>query len=189
VDVLNIALIVAGLVLLSVLLIYNHLVRSRMRTLEAWSGIDVQLKRRADLVPNLVETVRGYSAHERSTFEEVAQARSAVHQARGPTQASDANAKLTGALGRLFAVAEAYPALRASENFIQLQNELFDIEEKIAYARQFYNRNALDYNTRINSLPGILVAQLFDFQPAVFFEAEEPARAAVKVEFGGQERT
>jgi LemA protein len=188
VDALNIALIVAGLVLLSVLLIYNHLVRSRMRTLEAWSGIDVQLKRRADLVPNLVETVRGYAAHERQTFEELARARSAAHQAQGPAQATDANAKLTAALARLFALVEAYPVLRASESFLNLQNELSDIEEKIAYARQFYNRNVLDYNTRINTFPRMLIARLFAFQPFEFFEADEPARAAVKVEFSSREK-
>jgi LemA protein len=151
VDSVNILLIVVALVALSVFWIYNGLVRSRMRTREAWSGIDVQLKRRADLVPNLVETVKGYAAHEQRTFEEVARARSAVHQAQSPAQATDTHAKLTEGLARLFAIAEAYPALRASENFIQLQKELSDVEEKIAYARQFYNRNVLDYNTRVNT--------------------------------------
>lgn len=182
-DSADILLIVVALVALSVLWNYNGLVRSRMRTREAWSGIDVQLKRRADLVPNLVETVRSYAAHERQTFEEVAQARSAVHQAQGPAQATDAHAKLTEGLARLFAIAEAYPALRASENFIQLQKELSDVEEKIAYARQFYNRNILDYNTRVNIFPQNLVAQLFDFQPAEFFETDEASRDATKVDF------
>ena len=186
-DPLKIALIVAALLFVGAFWIYNRLVRSQMRTQEAWSGIDVQLKRRADLVPNLVEAVKAYAAHERHTFEEVARARSAVHQAQGPAQATDANAKLTAALARLFALVEAYPTLRASESFLNLQNELSDIEEKIAYARQFHNRNVLDYNTRINTFPRIVIARLFAFQSFEFFEAEEPERAAVKVEFGGQE--
>jgi len=184
VDTVDIMLIVAALVALGVLWTYNRLVRSRMRTREAWSGIEVQLKRRADLVPNLVETVRGYATHERQTFEEVTRARTAVHRAQGPAQATDAHAKLTEGLARLFAVSEAYPALRASENFIQLQKELSDVEEKIAYARQFYNRNILDFNTRVNTFPRNLIARLFDFQPAEFFESDEATRHVTKVDFG-----
>jgi len=124
---------------------YNRLVRSRNRVREAWSGIDVQLRRRASLVPNLVESVRGYAAHERGVFEEVSRARGALQQAGGAAAAASANTALSQALGHLFAVVENYPTLRASENLTALQRELSDVEEKIAFARQFYNRNVLDY--------------------------------------------
>jgi len=180
---LDVALLVAIVPLLGLFFTYNRFVRSRLRTLEAWSGIDVQLKRRADLVPNLVETVKGYAAHERSTLEAVVQARAAVQQASGPAASAEANAQLTRALTRLLALAEAYPALRAAENFLELQSELSDLEEKIAYARQFYNRNVLHYNTCIHSFPQMLVAGLFGFEPFEFFEAEEPARTPAPVKF------
>jgi len=178
--------IVLGIIVLFALMvlgIYNGLIRSRVRTREAWSGIDVQLKKRADLVPNLVETVRGYASHERETFENVTRARSMLEQATGPAQAAQANNQLTQALRSLFAVAEAYPQLRASENFMALQNELTDIEEKIAYARQFYNRNVTDFNTRIQVFPNVIIANMFNFQPFEFFEAEEGAREAPHVSF------
>jgi LemA protein len=179
------AIIVGLIVLLALMVlgIYNGLIRSRVRTREAWSGIDVQLKRRADLVPNLVETVRGYASHERETFENVTRARAMLQQAGGPAEAAQANNQLTQALRSLFAVAEAYPQLRASENFMALQNELTDIEEKIAYARQFYNRNVSDFNTRIQVFPNVLIANMFNFQPFEFFEAEEEAREAPHVTF------
>ena len=164
--------------------IYNRLVRSRQRMLEAWSGIDVQLKRRASLIPNLVESVKGYAAHEHGVFEDVARARSILNSARGPQDSSAANNLLTQALGRLFAVVERYPALQAATNFLELQRELSDTEEKIAFSRQFYNQNVLDYNTRIQTFPGALFAREMGFQPASFFAAEPEARADVKVEFG-----
>jgi LemA protein len=162
---------------------FNRMVRSRNRTKEGWSGIDIQLKRRASLIVNLVETVKGYAAHEREVFEEVTRNRSALQQAGGAAEAASANNALTQALGRLFAVAENYPQLRASENFMALQKELSDIEEKIAYARQFYNRNVLDFNTRIQVFPGVLIAQIFTFEPADFFEVEEEVREDVRVSF------
>lgn len=184
------ALIVLAVVIVIVVLmalfafgIYNGLVRSKVRTQEAWSGIDVQLKRRADLVPNLVETVRGYAEHERAVFENVTRARSMLQQAEGPAQAAEANNQLTQALRSLFAVAENYPQLRASENFMALQQELSDIEEKIAYARQFYNRNVTDFNSRILVVPNVFIARMFNFQPFEFFEAEEEAREAPEVSF------
>jgi len=179
------AVIVGIIVLMALMMlgIYNGLVRSRVRTREAWSGIDVQLKRRADLVPNLVETVRGYASHERETFENVTRARSMLQQASGPAQAAEANNQLSQALRSLFAVAESYPQLRASENFMALQNELTDIEEKIAYARQFYNRNVTDFNTRIQVVPNVFIANMFGFQPFEFFEAEEEAREVPHVTF------
>lgn len=173
-------LVIFGLVLLG---IYNGLIRSKVRTQEAWSGIDVQLKRRADLVPNLVETVRGYAEHERGTFEAVTNARSMLQQAQGPAQAAEANNQLTQALRSLFAVAENYPQLRASENFMQLQQELSDIEEKIAYARQFYNTNVSDFNSRILVIPNVFIARMMNLHGFEFFEAEEGAREAPRVSF------
>ncbi len=173
--------VLAGLILLG---IYNGLIRSRVRTQEAWSGIDVQLKKRADLVPNLVETVRGYAEHERGTFEAVTNARSMLQNAQGPAAAAAANNMLTQTLRSLFAVAENYPQLRASENFLALQNELTDIEEKIAYARQFYNRNAGDFNARIQVMPNVFIANMMGLKPFEFFEAEEGEREAPRVSFG-----
>jgi len=164
---------------------YNGLVRGRNRVKEAWSGIDVQLKRRSSLVPNLVETVKGYAAHERETFEEVTRARSQLEQAGGPADAAIANNMLTGALRHLFAVAENYPQLQAAENFRQLQTELSDIEEKIAFARQFYNTNVLDYNNRIQTVPTVFIANMFGFTREEFFEADEAGRAEVAVDFTG----
>ncbi len=185
------AVIIVLIVLLAVILgiglfllaVYNGLIRSRVRTNEAWSGIDVQLKRRASLVPNLVETVKGYAAHEREVLENVTRARAMLEQAGGAAQAAQADNALTGALRSLFAVAENYPQLRANENFLSLQQELSDIEEKIAYARQFYNRNVMDFNTRIQVFPNVIIANMFNFERFEFFEAEEAAREDVQVSF------
>ena len=177
---------IAAFVFLMVLVLwglYNGLVTSRMRVRESWSGIDVQLKRRSSLIPNLVETVKGYAAHEREVFENVTKARTALMNAGNAKDAADANNQLTGALKTLFAVAEAYPQLRASENFMQLQKELSDIESKIAYARQFYNGNVMSYNTRIQIFPNVLVARPLGFNPADFFAATEQEKADVKVSF------
>lgn len=171
---------------IAVLVTYNGFVRSRLRTREAWSAIDVQLKRRASLVPSLVETVKGYAGHERETLEEVTQARGALQTANGTAETAVANNMLTQALGRLFALVENYPQLRASENFMALQKELSDIEEKIAYARQFYNQNALAYNASIQVFPQSVIAAIFNFQPAEFFAAEE-SREDVKVDFSRSE--
>jgi LemA protein len=186
-----IGVIVAIVVLALIILVtmYNGLVRSRNRVKEAWSGIDVQLRRRASLVPNLVETVKGYASHERETFEEVTRARSAVEQAGTIPDAAAANNMLTGALRHLFAVAENYPELRASENFRDLQNELSDIEEKIAFSRQFYNTNVLDYNNRLQTVPTVFIANTFGFTREEFFEADEAGRAEVRVDFTGAATT
>ncbi len=175
-------IVLAGLIFVGM---YNGLIRGRNRCKEAWSGIDVQLRRRASLVPNLVETVKGYAAHERETFEEVTKARAALEQAGNVQDAAAANNMLTVGLRHLFAVAENYPQLQAAENFRQLQTELADIEEKIAFARQFYNTNVLDYNNRIGTVPTAFIANMFRFTPEIFFEAEEEARAEVKVDFTG----
>ena len=172
--------VVLGLILLGM---YNGLVRSRLRVKEAWSGIDVQLKRRASLIPNLVETVKGYAAHERGTLEAVTSARAQLQQAGTPGQAAEANNMLTQTLRSLFAVAEAYPNLKADQNFRDLQAELTDTEDKIAYARQFYNTNVLSYNAKTQTFPSVIFANMFGFQPAEFFEAEEAAREDVKVSF------
>lgn len=172
-----------GLALLYGTYIYNSLVRAGERTREAWSGIDVQLRRRASLVPSLVEAVKGYSIHERELFEEVARARGGLLQAEGPAESTEANRVLSGALGRLLAVVESYPELRASENFQDLQDDLYDIEEKIAFARQFYNRNAAEFNTRIRSIPDVAIASLAGFERFEFFEAEEETREDVRFSF------
>lgn len=178
--------IVLGLLALAVIYLwslYNGLVTSRMRVKEAWSGIDVQLKRRSDLIPNLVETVKGYAKHEKGVFEKVTKARSALLSARTPVAKGEANQELTAALKTLFAVAENYPDLKASENFKDLQRQLEDTEDKIAYARQFYNTNVLDYNTRIKVFPNVLLAQNFGFKEEEFFEAEDEERKKVEVKF------
>jgi LemA protein len=178
-------LLVAFIVLLGItaVFIYNSLVRGQVRTREAWSGIDVQLKRRASLIPNLVETVRGYATHEHEVFREVTEARGALQKASGPAMAAAADQALTQALGRLMVVAEAYPQLQAAAGFQQLQSELVDVEEKIAYARQFYNLNALEYNTRIQSFPSNQFARWFHFEPVTFFTGDDKARMDVDVSF------
>jgi LemA protein len=185
-----VALIVIGVIvvliiglLLWVVGLYNGLVSARLRVREAWSGIDVQLKRRASLIPNLVETVKGYAQHEREVFENVTRARSMLQQAGSPAAAAEANNMLTQTLRSLFAVAEAYPDLKANQNFLDLQNELSDIEEKIAYARQFYNTNVLSYNEKTQQFPSNIFAGMFNFKGEEFFEAEEEAREDVRVDF------
>ncbi len=164
---------------LAALLIYNRLVRMRLRVQEAWSGVDVQLKRRADLVPNLVEAVKAYAAHERTLFEDVATARTALVQAAAPLTAAEPARALNQGIARLLAVSEAYPQLRASEQFLKLQDNLFDLEDKLAYARHFYNRNVLEYNTRLRSFPQFVLAPMLGFRPAEFFEIEELQRHPV----------
>jgi len=175
--------VVVGVVALWSILLYNGLVLSRNRTREAWSGIDVQLKRRSSLIPNLVETVRGYATHEHSVFTEVTEARGSLAKATGPAAVAAADQTLTSALGRLMVVAEAYPQLQAVASFRQLQEDLTDTEEKVAYARQFYNQNALDYNTRIQTFPGNMFAGWLGFLPVDFFNTDETARQDVKVSF------
>lgn len=182
----NLMWVILGLLALVVVYLwslYNGLVTGRMRVKEAWSGIDVQLKRRTDLIPNLVETVKGYAKHERQVFENVTKARAALLAAETPQAKGEANRGLTGALKTLFAVVENYPDLKASENFKDLQRQLEDTEDKIAYARQFYNTNVLDYNTKIKVFPNVLLAQRFGFKEEEFFEAEEEERKKVEARF------
>ncbi len=164
-------------------LVYNSFAGLRVKIKEAWSQIDVQLKRRADLIPNLVETVKGYASHEKEVFENVTKARSAMLGANGATEAAAADNMMTSALKSLFAVAEAYPDLKASNNFINLQNELSDTESKIAYSRQFYNSVVRDYNTKIVTFPSNIIGSLFGFKEEAFFEATEGERQSVKVAF------
>lgn len=178
-----IILIIVLLVLVGVVGLYNSLVKLRNRVKNAWSQIDVQLNRRTDLIPNLVETVKGYASHERGVFERVTQARSAVMSAQTVKENQDANNMLTGALKSLFAVAENYPDLKANQNFLELQQQLAETEDKIAYSRQFYNDTVLMFNNKCQMFPSNLIASIFNFEEAEFFEVEESARSVPKVEF------
>lgn len=184
-----VVVIVIVLVLLAGgVLAFNGLVRRRNRTEEAWSEIEVELKRRHDLIPNLVETVKGYASHERATFEAVTEARSKAVQAGAtgdPARIGPAESALTASLRSLFAVAEQYPQLRAVESFLQLQEELTATEDKLEYARRFYNTNARDFDTALQTFPRNLLASAFGFQPAPFYETEASEREAPKVDFGG----
>ena len=163
--------------------IYNGLVHLRNYVDNAWAQIDVQLKRRFDLVPNLVETVKGYAAHEKEVLEKVTQARSMVQSAQSIEQRQQAENYLTNTLRSLFAVAEAYPQLKANDNFIDLQRQLSELEEKIAFARQFYNDTTMKYNTMIQSFPTNLLAGMFGFQALPYFEVDDVQRQAVQVKF------
>ena len=180
-----IVLIAIVVVLVGVVVaLYNKLVRLRNRAENAWAQVDVQLRRRYDLIPNLVETVKGYAAHERDTFEEVTKARTAAQQAQTVPQQAQAENLLTQAIGKLFAVAEAYPQLRATENFQQLQAQLAETEQKIAIARQVYNDAVLTYDNALETIPTNIVAGIFNFKPREYFEVEEPAaREAPRVTF------
>ena len=174
--------VVAALVVALVLL-YNRLVTLRNRVENAWAQVDVQLKRRYDLIPNLVETVKGYAAHERETFEAVTAARTRAQAAQGPAEQGAAEGILGQALGRLFAVAEAYPELQADENFRQLQDELAQTENRIAVSRQVYNDTVLTYNNAIQTVPGVFFAGPFGFAKKDFFEVEGEVREAPRVAF------
>jgi len=180
-------IIIAVLVVVLVLIfigVNNSMIGARNRCDEAWSGIDVQLKRRHDLIPNLVETVKGYATHERETFEKVTQARAAAMQASGPAESGKAESALTSALGGLRVVAEQYPELRATENFQQLQRQLSELEDEIQASRRIYNSNVQAYNTKIQVFPNSLIANSRGFQSKEFFEIEDAAdREPVKVSF------
>jgi LemA protein len=184
-------LVTAALVVLAVVvvllvvsvLIYNGLVRRRNQVDNAWSQIDVQLKRRYDLIPNLVETVKGYAGHERGTLEAVTEARARAIGAQGPADQASAESVLTGALKSLFAVAESYPDLRASQNFLQLQQELSATEDRAAYARQYYNDAVLTYNNAVSTVPQSIFAAIFKFRPREYFQAGGEERGPVPVQF------
>ncbi len=184
-----IILIVLAIVVVYVIFLYNRFVTLRNRADEAWSDIDVQLKRRYDLIPNLVETVKGYATHEREAFENVTKARAqalSAEQSGNPAEMARAENMLSGTLKSLFAVAEAYPDLKANENFAKLQQELSDTENKIQAARRFYNSNVRDFNIAAESFPSNVIANMFKFTKREFFEleeGEEAARQPVKVDF------
>jgi LemA protein len=174
--------IILGLIVLAVvylIFLYNRLVALRQTVNQSWSDISVQLKQRHDLVPNLVETVKGYATHEKSTFEAVVAARNAAISAQGPAAQAQAENMLTGALRQLFALAEAYPDLKANQNFLQLQSELADLENKIAASRRFFNNAVQEYNTAIEQFPAALIARNMGFQSREFFELDEAERVAV----------
>lgn len=174
---------IVGVILLFVMVTYNRLVALKTRIKEAWSQIEVQLKRRTDLIPNLLETVKGYAKHEKDLLENVTKARSALMGAHNPKESAEANNMLTQALGKLFAVAESYPDLKANENFLQLQKELSDTEDKVAYSRQYYNTSITEYNMMIQQFPSNIVAMLFKFTEQEFFNISESERAVPAVKF------
>ena len=162
---------------------YNGLITLRNRVKEAWSDIDVQLKRRYDLIPNLVEVVKGYASHEKETFNKVIEARSKAMSATGVKEKGEAENALSGTLKSLFALSENYPELKASVNFLELQRELTDTEDKVQASRRFYNGNVLDFNTKLEMFPTNMIAQMFGFKVSEFFVAEEGEKAAPKVSF------
>lgn len=182
----SLAVIIIGVVIIAGLYLigtYNSFIILKTRIQEALSGIDVQLRRRADLIPNLVETVKGYTKHEKSLFETVTKARSALISAGSVKEKAEANNQLSAALKSIFAVAEAYPNLKANENFQDLQRQLEDTEDKIAYSLQFFNANVLDFNTKIQTFPSNIIADLFNFKEYEFFASNEEEKKKVDVKF------
>ncbi len=176
--------VLVALIVISLIVAYNALVRSRNQVDNAWSQIDVQLKRRLDLIPNLVETVKGYAAHERETLAAVVAARNnALSAADTPPAQAEASNMLSGALRQLFALSEAYPDLKANQNFLALQEELTATEGRVAYARQFYNDSVLTYDNKLETFPTVIVAKTFGFGAKDYFEADEQARTVPAVEF------
>jgi LemA protein len=174
---------ILALILVYIVIVYNGLVTLRNRVKEAWSDIDVQLKRRYDLIPNLVETVKGYASHEKETFEKVIQARSAAMSANGLKEKGEAENVLSGTLKSLFALSENYPDLKASVNFLELQKELSDTENKIQASRRFYNGNVKDFNTRLEVFPSNIIAGTFNFKASDFFSIGEEEKQTPKVNF------
>lgn len=175
--------IIVGILLLYIWMTYNSLATAKLRISEALSHIDVQLKRRTDLIPNLIETVKGYAKHEKELLENVTKARTSLMKADSTEDKAKANNMLSDTLKSLFAVSENYPQLKANENFAKLQDELADTENKIAASRQFYNSNVLGFNTQIATFPSSVIANLFNFKVAEFFTATEEERKSVKVSF------
>jgi LemA protein len=180
-----IIIVIVVLIALVFVVMYNGLVRLRNRIDSAWSQIGVQLERRHDLIPNLIETVKGYAAHEKQTLEGVVQARNAAIQAKdaGPEQQAQAENVLTGALRQLFALSEAYPDLKANQNFLSLQEELTSTEDRIAYSRQFYNDSVMKYDNKIETIPSNIIAGMFGFKGREYFKAEEGATEVPRVQF------
>ncbi|MDO8685263.1 MAG: LemA family protein [Clostridiales bacterium] len=178
-----VALIVIGVLVVFFISIYNGLVGKRNKVKNSWSQIEVQLKRRFDLIPNLLETVKGYAAHERQTFEAVTSARTKFMAAQSPVDKMQANSELTQVLGRLFAIAEAYPELKANINFLELQGELSKTEDKIGFARQFYNDVVMEYNNAVQMFPSSIIAGIGGFREEPFFQMDEVERIAPQIKF------
>jgi LemA protein len=178
-----IVLIIVIVLALVLILMYNSLVGKRNKVRNSWSQIDVQLKRRFDLIPNLVETVKGYAAHERSTLEQVTSARTSFMSAHTPEEMMKANNELTQVLGRLFAVAEAYPDLKANASFVELQEQLSKTEDKIGFARQFYNDVVMEYNNSVQMFPTNIIASIFNFREEPFFNVDDFEKNAPTVKF------
>ena len=174
---------ILALLVIYVISVYNKLVNSKNKVENQWSQIDVQLKRRADLIPNLVETVKGYAKHEEGTLTKVIEMRNKAVNASTVNEKVEANNELTGALSRLMVIAEAYPDLKANQNFVSLQNDLKDTEDKISYARQFYNDSAMNFNNLVEMFPSNIIANMFGFKKFEFFKVEEEAKEVPKVEF------
>ena len=181
--ILIILIVIIIAIILAIIGLYNGLATARNKVKNAWAQIDVQLNRRADLIPNLVETVKGYAGHEKTVFEDVTAARAGLMNANGVKEINEANNQLTNTLKTLFAVAENYPELKANENFKELQAQLAQTEDKIAYSRQFYNDSVLMYNNKCQTFPSNIIANSFGFKEADFFEAAGEARSVPKVEF------
>ena len=178
-----ILVVIIIIIALYVVSLYNGLVDMKNRVKNAWAQVDVQLQRRNDLIPNVVSTVKGYAEHEKSTFDAVTQARANMTNANGVAEIAQADGEITGALKSLFAIAEAYPELKANTNFNNLQDELAETEDKIAYARQFYNDTVLKYNNKCQQFPSIIIAGMFNFKEAESFEARDEVKSVPKVEF------
>ena len=178
-----ILIILIVLILLFVMTTYNSLVRLRNKVRDQFSQIDIQLKKRADLIPNLVETVKGYAKHEKGTLEDVVKARNTYLSAGTPDEKMKSSGELTQAINKLFALAESYPDLKANENFLDLQKQLKEVEDKISYARQFYNDSVLQYNNKIQTVPSNIIASMFHFEKESFFEDSEDDRKNVEVKF------
>ncbi len=178
-----IVLIVVALLVIYVISTYNGLVSLRNKVRDQWSQIDVVLKRRADLIPNLVETVKGYAKHEKETLDEVIEARNKVVNSKSTDEVMKSNNELSNAVGRLFALAESYPDLKANTNFLDLQSQLKDTEDKITYSRQFYNDSVLKFQNKIESFPSNIIASMFKFEPFKFFEATEKEKETPQVKF------
>ncbi len=177
-------LVVAGLLVVFIISMYNRLVQARNQVKNAWSQIDVQLKRRHDLIPNLIETVKGYMTHERELLENITKARSRAMQAESVGERSQAESELSGAMGQFYVVVENYPDLKANENFLSLQEELTSTENRIGFARQYYNDEVMKYNNRIQMFPSNVIAGMFNFKQEDFFEIEDPGEREVpKVAF------
>lgn len=176
-------LLIAVAIIAFLWILYNSIIVAKVRVSEALSQIDVQLKRRADLIPNLVETVKGYEKHEKEIFEKVSEERQNLVSAKGPEEKAQANNQLSQTLKSILAIAENYPDLKASQNFIELQEEISDTENKVAYARQFYNSVVLDYNTKLKVFPNVVFAKMFNFKEAEFFAATNEEKKSIKVKF------